>query len=1701
MLEYRALGALSVADGGDELSLGGPRQRRLAAILLMDRNRVVSVDRLADVVFAGEPTPRATTTLRSYVARLRRVVEHARSGSRVVTRPPGYMLEVGDEAFDVARFEAAVAAGRSCLTRRAEEASRVLRAGLGLWRGGAYAEFADEDWARPEAQRLGELRLVAYELLADAELACGRPAEVASELESLAAEHPLRESFQAKLMVSLYRSGRQVEALRAYQAHREVLAGELGLEPPPELAELEGRILVHDEALRELEPGELRLRGYRLGERLGTGRDGTVYAARLPGVDRDIAIRVVPEALANDPGFVRSFDTDGRRVAALHHPAVVPIYDWWREPGAAYVVMRRMRGGTLRDRLQQGPVPAEDVAALVGRVGAALVASADAGIAHGRVVAESILFDDGGSAYLADFPMGTGHVRVQGEDVRDLALLVAESLTGQRPTGAAIEDAAASEVLIAALSGTEPPPLDRFVPALVASLSGGMAEPVHERPNPFKGLRAFDEPDAEDFFGRDALVDDVLARLAGGGSRGRRVLVVGGSGSGKSSLVRAGLLPRVRGGAAGDSEGWFVAAMVPGTSPFKELAESLRRVAVVESDRLADELAAGEEGIDRVLRRVVPEGGELLLVVDQLEELFTLADDDEQRGFLDGLTHATSVAGSRLRVVATLRADFYDRPLRFERFGAAVGDATVPIAAMSAAELEAAIVGPVERVGGWVDPALAAELVGAVLHEPAALPSLQYTLYELAERSPDRDLTLEAYQELGGVDAAIAARAEELYRSLDDGARDGVRRLFERLVVVGVEAEPTRRRALRSELAAAAGPSADEVLGVIEAWAQARLLTLDRHPESREPTVEVAHEALLREWPRLRGWLEQDREEIVALGHLREAAASWDDLDRDRGALYRGTRLDSVLQVTDRGARALPPLEREFLDASRIERDHERQHEVEQLRRTARANRRLRAQLVALAMALVVALVVGLVAVRQRNRAQDERRVATARELAAAANANLDADPERSILLALEAVDHTGSADGSVLPEAEEALHRAVTASRVELRVPGVGGALDWSPDGSLFVTEGPEDTGLVDIRDARTGESVRSFVGHDIDINKGDINDVSFSPDGSVLATTGDDGAAKLWDPRTGEERWSVQAQSPDPLGVWGPSFSPDGTRLSATWVGEQVVRVIDVASGRILNEIPSRGAWIAAFSPDGDRLALAGQDQSTALVVDALSGDEVFALAGHQWGLDHAAWSPNGRWIATTSIDGTVRIWDAPTGAWRFTLVGHSARVFRVAWSPDSTHLVSGGVDGTAKLWRVTDDVTRQMLSLSAFDTNSGVADVDFSPDGDRIMTGNGDVTSVRIWDVSLSGGAEWAHLPAAPSFLGSAAFTPDGERLVASSADGSATVWDAETAARVLTFGPPGSTTPPSGTDPFDIDPFLDGPSDAAVSAIDVSPDGRLIATAHRNGVTALWDAASGEEIGSVGTRDVAGIRQRPLSAVNDLAWSPDGDVLAIAGIDQGRGVVSIVDRAGRTVDVLRDESRVEVSSVAFSPDGRLLATTRFPQGVFDPSLAGVRIWDWQGNDVVASIETVGNNVAFDPTGTRLVSVVGTGAAATIWDVKSGDEVAVLAGHTGQVMDTAFSPDGSSVATAGSDGTVRTWDAKSGTQTLVLHHGDVVGAVAFSPDGSKLASVSADARVHIWALDLEDLVEIARRELTRDLTDEECRQYLHVSTCPQR
>ena len=306
---------------------------------------------------------------------------------------------------------------------------------------------------------------------------------------------------------------------------------------------------------------------------------------------------------------------------------------------------------------------------------------------------------------------------------------------------------------------------------------------------------------------------------------------------------------------------------------------------------------------------------------------------------------------------------------------------------MSPADIEAAIVEPAERVGRHVERPLVAELVAAVVDQSAALPALQFTLWELADACPV-ELTMHAYRVRGGISGAISARAEQLYHGLDEVERSGVRSLFERLVSVAPDSEPTRRAAQRTEFGEG---GLDEL---IDRFAAARLLSLDRHPQSRVPTVEVAHEALLREWPRLRRWIDDDRDALLVLGNLRQAASGWIELHRDHGALYRGARLQVALDVAAVRAGSIPSVEQEFLDASREARDAET-HEAEASSiRQARNNRRLRVQLVVIACALVIALIGGFVAVDQRRGAERERRVATARELAAASTGSIEEDPK-----------------------------------------------------------------------------------------------------------------------------------------------------------------------------------------------------------------------------------------------------------------------------------------------------------------------------------------------------------------------------------------------------------------------------------------------------------------------------------------------------------------------------------------------------------------------------------------------------------------------------------------------------------------------------------------------------------------------------------
>ena len=649
-------------------------------------------------------------------------------------------------------------------------------------------------------------------------------------------------------------------------------------------------------------------------------------------------MRLVGRDIADSPDFIRSFETRFRTIVGIHHAGIAPIHDYWREPGGAYLVSAHLRGESLADRLPHAPLVAAELQSLVQRIGGALVAASNHEVVHGQISAHNVVFDQHGTAFLTDFALVERDDMSLGDDVRAFAELVtaaAEAGVAQR-VASVLERVRSGELSI----------MSNVVDALLATLHPDPVTPTAFL-NPYKGLQAFDQGDAADYFGRDDLVAEIVQRLDSGG---RFVMLVGASGSGKSSLARAGLLPRLRDGNSSGSDAWFVSTMLPGGAPFRELAEAVARVATGETPS-ADELSVDGNAIHAGLVRALPGDGQLLLVIDQFEELFTLAPEVERGAFLAALLTALTCEHSRLRVVATLRGDFYDRPLGVPGLGAVVRQATVAIAAMTASGLEAAIVRPAERVGRRVEGALVAELVTAGVSDAASLPALQFALYELSERCGEV-LTLDAYREIGGLEGAIAERAEDLYRAHPEDQAE-IRRMFEQLVVVFANGDATRRPALRAELAG--GPGGPTVDRVVERWTGARLLTVDRDPLSRLPTVELAHEALLRHWPRLREWLEEDRAAFLVVSQVRQATADWENLGRDEGALWRGSRLSALEEILSARMHRLSAGEQAFVDASRAVREAEERVVADRLTTEVRTNRRLRRRLGALAGALVLA--------------------------------------------------------------------------------------------------------------------------------------------------------------------------------------------------------------------------------------------------------------------------------------------------------------------------------------------------------------------------------------------------------------------------------------------------------------------------------------------------------------------------------------------------------------------------------------------------------------------------------------------------------------------------------------------------------------------------------------------------------------------------
>jgi WD40 repeat protein/DNA-binding SARP family transcriptional activator len=1208
---------------------------------------------------------------------------------------------------------------------------------------------------------------------------------------------------------------------------------------------------------------------------------------------------------------------------------------------------------------------------------------------------------------------------------------------------------------------------------------------------PFQGLRAFDEEDANLFFGRETLVKRLLARLETDPSL---LVVVGASGSGKSSLVRAGLIPALKRAWGSDewpgSGEWQVRVIRPTAQPLDTLAHSLTGGAPVATAELVKTMREQRRALAQAVQSLV-EGTQdrLLLVVDHFEELFTLCENKaDRRALVDNLVTATGLA-IPLTVVIALRADFYAHCGEYPALREALVAHQEYIGPMNADELRRAIEGPAQQ-GGWrFSPGLVDLILRDAGEEPGSLPLLSHALLETWKRRQGRTLTLAGYAASGGVHGSIARTAQWVYQGLPLAEQAIARSAFLRLTALGEGTQDTRRRVEVSELIPTpeVAPLVHHVLAVL---ADARLITMS------DDGVEVAHEALIREWPSLRRWLAEDRDGLRLHRRLTVAAREWEALGQDPSALYRGTRLAKASEWAETHDEQLNELERSFVGSSQAQAEHEvaqqeaqRQRELEASRQLAlaesqraaaerraadRARRGARYLAAALAVTVLLAGLAAFLGYQARSmaaaatmasqQAEQQRRLATARELAAAAVTSLETDPERSILLAMEAINATYLVDGTTTVEAETALHRALARSRLVHRLPPASAgpirtaryspdgrqiatvsdavvtmwdlasmepafvlpdldfaaSVAFSPDGRRIATADASGIVVWDITGAHvagTGLRTQTLTGHTQPV----VN-VVFGPGGQLLASAGDDGQIILWNVRSGQALHRFSSQTGDVVS-YAIAFSPDGLLLAGSGA-ENTVRIYDVASGEERAVLRGHSDMVAAaaFSPDGIRLVTAGTD-TVAKIWDVASGRETASLVNHSSLVWDATFSPDGTQVLTASFDGTARVWDAASGRELFALAGHEIAVLSAAFSPDGSQIATTGDDGAVRIWSAQSPAELPTLRGHAGD----VFAVALNPDGQMAATAGGD-GFVRVWD--LATGGEVAALPAgkdgAPQFA--VAFSPDGRRLAVSGKEPEAGVWDLDTGRQVLSLrghGPP----------LFAIEWLFRGVQD-----ITYSPNGALLATAGADGTARLWDASSGEQLRVLQGHD---------ARLNSVRFSPNGEHLATAA----------------------DDSTVKLWAVA---SGELLATLNGHSS---------RVW-------VAE---------FSPDGTRLASG-GADTVVKLWDVASREELLSLAGHTSTVNGLAFSPDDQRLASASGDTTTRLWDATTGQEVVTLHADNTaMRSPVFGPDGNTLVVGTGAGPVHVYVLQIDQLMQLAKERVTRSLTTAECHKYLHLDQCP--
>ncbi len=1183
---------------------------------------------------------------------------------------------------------------------------------------------------------------------------------------------------------------------------------------------------------------------------------------------------------------------------------------------------------------------------------------------------------------------------------------------------------------------------------------------------PYKGLEEFDEDDADFFFGRDAFIEELNDKL----SERPIIGVTGDSGMGKSSVVKAGLIPQLR-----KQRNWCIIQMRPDKNPWERLASALVREIYPTvppheikdlEDKIATELRQDPASLHQRLKAFTgknPGIEHVLILVNQFEELFTLAGhpDSIDGDFRDLMVASATVAGSpTIQWVYTLRADFSGKAFGYRLFRDALGDGDVKLAEMTEKELRQAIVNPAQALN--VDFAqgidgsrsLAERIADAVSSKSRSLPLMGHLLEKLWERMASRELSFHAYDAMDGLEGALNLHADETLTKLKPRQQELTRRLFSQLVKISNDGGGvTRRIRTRAEL----GEDLWEVAGIL---AQKRLLTIrGREPEfetgadydetgGQKQNVEVAHEALLTHWKIFaETWLPSDRSFVLWQQRMEQGVNEW----KRNGALLNKRQIVEAREW--RGSRYGEDINSEqnlLIEASEA------------------AEKRKRNILVVVA-AGIVGLVVffgGMYLNSERKALVDlireQEKTQIALETAETEKNNAKNDAARFAAAIASGLHQQGKPISALLvvrnelgnqfsyERSDEKLSALVELSRSVSVLDEQSGILSghegsvnhatFSPDGIHILTASSDNTARV--WDASSGAQVHELKGH-----RGIVSHAAFSPDGNRIITTSWDNTARLWDTNSGAQMHVLEGHNGI---VIHAAFSPDGSRI-ITASDDNTARLWDATSGVQVHELKgyedssthtasgdniTRGGGVAGgaqalglkdlngpvnradFSSESILINNPSDDNPTNVSV-VNGGAQVHESKGYMYSVTHAAFSPDGSRIITTSSGNTARLWDAGSGDLVHELKGHEGIVNHAAFSPDGSRLVTASSDNTARLWNaITGNLVHELKGHEGI-----VSHAAFSPDGNGIITTSDDNTP-RLWDVSS--GDQVQELKGHKGSVAHAAFSPDGSRIITASSDNTARLWDAITGDHVHELKD----------------------HERPVKYAAFSSDGSRIITASSDNTARLWDATSGAQVHVLKSHE---------DTLNHAAFSPDGmRIITVSDDDTAR----LWDTAnGALVHELNGHER-PVRHAAFSPDGSRIVTSSLDNTA--------RLWDAGSGDLVLELEGHEYSVthaAFSPDGSRIITA-SWDKTARVWDASSGTQVHELKGHKGIVSHATFSPDGSRIITVSDDNTARLWNTAKGVLVHKLegHKGSVTHA-AFSPNGSRIITASRDKTARLW------------------------------------